>query len=155
MKNLCVSLAYKFCRNLRNPTLVTQFSQTVYRNTEINAYPLKAERTNQERTRPWLPFDQNPATDRSHPPWNYNKIIIQKYWVRFSDCDNNDDVDDDMLPEDKVDIDHDDALQLGEGDVEKGGDKEEVVAVPGILFFKGEDDLFQGHPKPSTIPPVW
>ena len=74
--------------------------------------------------------------------------------MRFSDCDNNDDVDDDMLPEDKVDIDHDDALQLGEGDVEKGGDKEEVVAVPGILFFKGEDDLFQEHPKPSTFPPV-
>ena len=77
----------------------------------------------------------------------------------FGDCDNNDDddveiVDDDMLPEDKVDIDHDDALQLGEGDVEKGGDKEEVVAVPGILFIKGEDDLFQGHPKPSNIPPV-
>ena len=60
--------------------------------------------------------------------------------MRFSDCDNNDDVDDDVLPEDKVDIDHDDALQLGEGDVEKGGDKEEVVAVPGILFIKGEDD---------------
>ena len=74
--------------------------------------------------------------------------------MRFCDFGNNDDVDDNMLPEDKVDIDHDDALQLGEGDVEKGGDKEEVVAVPGILFFKGEDDLFQGHPKPSTIPPV-
>ena len=77
--------------------------------------------------------------------------------MRFGECDNTDDydVDDDVLPEDKVDIDHDDALQLGEGDVEKGGDKEEVVAVPGILFFKGEDDLFQGHPKPSAIPPVW
>ena len=74
--------------------------------------------------------------------------------MRFCGFGNNDDVDDNMLPEDKVDIDHDDALQLGEGDVEKGGDKEEVVAVPGILFIKGEDDLFQGHPKPSTTLPV-
>ena len=50
---------------------------------------------------------------------------------------NNDDVDidEDILPEDKVNINHDESVNARQGKVEQGCDVEQVVAVPGITVI--------------------
>ena len=45
--------------------------------------------------------------------------------------DDNDGVED-IFPEDEVNINHDEAVNAGKGEVEQGRDVEQVVAVPGI-----------------------
>ena len=47
-------------------------------------------------------------------------------------CGHEDGVDDDILPEDEVNVNHDELVNKGEGEVKQGRNVEQVVAVPGI-----------------------
>ena len=47
-----------------------------------------------------------------------------------------DDVDDDILPEDEVNVNHDELVNKGEGEVKQGRDVEQVVAVPGAKITR-------------------
>ena len=51
-------------------------------------------------------------------------------------CGHEDGVDDDILPEDEVNVNHDELVNKGEGEVKQGRDVEQVVAVPGAKITR-------------------
>ena len=51
-------------------------------------------------------------------------------------CGHEDGVDDDILPEDEVNVNHDELVNKGEGKVKQGRNVEQVVAVPGMEIIK-------------------